>query len=477
MTYLHSISFLSAMAGLILGLGSCSPEKSHPSSTGPVELKVIPPVLLRESRSDNPSLAALEQTLVVSALDTISFPGFATRSSNAPVQLRWNTNCRLGDKPLTIKNAVSWREQLQVSQLLPPELFFTPPSASSAKIHCDFSITAYQPATLARHDFGFSSQVTVPATTPTALRLLFAGRASERQVLPLELSTTDFGDLEILSDRATEFHLHCDSFVSTLEHHNRGFTVSSPVWISPQIRSPNPHLEDPLQRCRLLGLRDGFITTWSAYFELKEKVEGPSYTWESSTAPIVYRSRREFPSVSVGTLSLHNPHPYPQLVRLTRSISVELIPFCFPFVKAENLNRTAVAQLQNFGEVEILNEVTDALFVRLGSGGRLQATYSFAGQIECHCPDSSAPSIDRRRIPSPVGDHEAGYFFRLTSTPPLVELLDWQNGHPDRGLAIVVPPMVSGFRWAGNLPPRFTIPLRVEESMIATRPVTPGLCK
>jgi hypothetical protein len=225
-----------------------------------------------------------------------------------------------------------------------------------------------------------------------------------------------------------------------------------------------------------LGLNDGFISTWSPYFELREKIEGLTFSWENSTAPVTYRSRREFPHVPVGTLSLSNPHPYPVLIRLVRSFPVELIPFCPTSQKSDSLIRSTFVQFHTGGEAEVLAEQSDAVLFRLGSGGRVQANYALIGQIECRCPIRE-DVVDRRRTHWPWGDHEAGYFFRLIPTPPLVELVDSNNGQPDRGIAVVVPPMASGFRWAGNFPPGFNIPLRMEEPMIATRPVTPGLCK
>lgn len=477
MIYLHLTVRLSVVVGLVLGLGSCSQEKSDSSSARPSELRLNPPLLIREGIQEVHALSQLSQTQVVSALDTISFPGFAMRPSMDPVRLRWQTTCQTNDGPLVYKNSAPLEKSLFVSQLLPPDAFTRSGENQSPRLQCIFDFTAYQPTNLARHQFEFSSVVVIPPAPAHALRLLALGQRTNLQVAPLSLSTSDFGTIEIISDRASQFQIRCDSFAAELVRDGHGLKLTAPTWSASYILSKLPFAEDPRQACRVLGLREGSITAWSAHFILNEPVPGPQAEWQDATKPESYSSRRELKVIPVGTLRLTNTHPFPQIVRVEKSLPIEMIPLCVVAVRGDKLLRSAPGQPELNGDIEIIEETASSITLRIGVGGQVQMHYSFASQIECHCPVREFPLPNGRSMPSAEGDYEAGFFYRADPSRTLAILLDLRNGHPGVDLSPVGPRPEAPFRWAGNLPPRFTQPLNPPTIDFNRLRTSPGICK
>lgn len=116
---------------------------------------------------------------------------------------------------------------------------------------------------------------------------------------------------------------------------------------------------------------------------------------------------------------------------------------------------------------------------RLGRGAKLDFSYHFVGDLECHCPDKGLPLFNGRTTPSPWEDFEAGYYFQLINGGPVVEVLDleYESNESVQSMGPILTHLDSPRRWAGNMPLKFHQPFHIPESELNRRTVSAQVCR
>lgn len=250
---IHRVIFFGFIT-LVLGLESCSSDKSNPSPPTAQELRLETPQIINYSNKQAQLLNHFNQTLSLSSLDTLLFPGFVVRNSDAQVNLHWETSCETQAGKVSVTNNQALDPQIFISQLLPPEVFLRWQKFGTV-LTCSFDLVARQPDTRAQHKFTFSGRVGLPSSGD--LRLLLGQTLVEEVLTEKVLNLNQFNTLQIFAERSDRFELHCDSFSAPLLKGPSQYSLAEPSWINPSLFPTRPLLKTPCKNAGYWGSMKG----------------------------------------------------------------------------------------------------------------------------------------------------------------------------------------------------------------------------